>query len=909
MYKNMLKKIFSFVLVIVSVFYINAINAQAEDQSKTGYFKDYLNKAKNHAIEDKQKEEEKEEYLKTKKEELPPSPKEEPILIEVDPDQSIDEEIISEEVFEENEPEEIMARPDTLTFLDEVIGEPQPMIINVPQEQEEEAISEEEYTPEDEYLSVEEENVQILTEEKIYQEQEEEVQQNKEPEKTKEEKLREKYLKKGEDYLGENKPEKAIVYYKKVLESDPENKEAQGKIDTAERLINDKKPVSKKINVKKDKNSKKIDSYLERAQYFLDKDKYSEARKYAYKAWDLDPMNEQAALTVTEIDKRELLGIRDERVGENNKIAISFKKEEQDPMVKYDEEKNWKDFIFGAFEKKEIKIGDRINETKEYTIDECVEIALNRSHRMVVANKQIKLGEMRLWESRRDLWPELALKYEPTFGKINDRHYQGRKYEAEVKHTLFDGMGTWFKQKQNYINVEIVKLEKTKIENEIIESTKKAFYTLDKQNKALDFQGEYKAKVDEVFGITESAMQAEVVARVEYLKVKGIKMQTDFQYSSAIEDIRLAEMILLQNMNLEPKENFKIKEVTPPSEILKIGLENCYELATAHNPDFKIKEKTIEYYDLERKMMKAKGWPKITLQSSFGNAFENFQPTSDSTDGSTPVADLTDNPEDRPYKKNWYVGIKGSLPIWGNTLEYNYVKEQWTPTVSSFRGTESATSYVTLNILDDLVYFSNLEDARVGFATSKYEYAKAEQDLIVEVKERYFKYQKSLIQMEVAVSKIEHQEMYVAVTEERMNMGEMEMSRFLEEVEKLSTEKYSKTEADSNYYISLVELNKSVGIPDYFKPGYEEEEYVDLRKAIKDKEEKENSEEIYMQKTLTEKENEKIRDYFVKSHAALEEDKYYDARQYAKKILKIEPENSEAIELLDEIDSAAEEVI
>ena len=45
-----------------------------------------------------------------------------------------------------------------------------------------------------------------------------------------------------------------------------------------------------------------------------------------------------------------------------------------------------------------------------------------------------------------------------------------------------------------------------------------------------------------------------------------------------------------------------------------------------------IKEKMIEYYEFERKMMKAKGWPKIDFQGSFGQAYETYQPTTDEDD-------------------------------------------------------------------------------------------------------------------------------------------------------------------------------------------------------------------------------------------------------------------------------------
>jgi len=103
---------------------------------------------------------------------------------------------------------------------------------------------------------------------------------------------------------------------------------------------------------------------------------------------------------------------------------------------------------------------------------------------------------------------------------------------------------------------------------------------------------------------------------------------------------------------------------------------------------------------------------------------------------------------------------------------------------------------------------------------------------MVEVKETYFKYRKSLLLVGVAQAKIEYQKTYVDVLEERRLYGEMEMSKVMEEYEKLSLEEYGLLTGENSYFLALTELNKVVGIPNYFKPRYENQEYEAWQKEV-----------------------------------------------------------------------------
>jgi len=596
----------------------------------------------------------------------------------------------------------------------------------------------------------------------------------------------------------------------------------------------------KKKSLKNRWTEKKVNKNIAISRKYLSKGKYSKARKYAYRAYEISPDDINVATLLTKLNKAEMFGsrMREEKIIEfRERKTFQETGEKEDPLYKYNEPAGMWGTVLNMFSQKVYRPFSIIRK-KRYSLEECVNIALSRSQRKIVAEKQIHLAEMKLWEVRRELFPEVSAKYELSSGKISsdnlNRHYRGRKYGVETKHTIFDGFEKWYNVKQSQLNYEIVKLENEKIDNEIMQDTKEAYYNLDKSEKALAIHHLHKERINDFFVITENVYNEDVIPKVEYLKVKGQKMQVDFQYTSSAEDVNLAHMILFQTMDMEPDPDIGIFPMETPETRISIGLENCYKLAYANRPDFKIKEKMIEHYEVERKKMKAKGWPKLDFHGSFGAAYENFEPLydiaadQDSDDAGNPTR------EGRTIQAEWFAGVTGSVPLWGNTFEYNYVREKWAPTVSSFRGSTSATSYFKLNFLDNLKYFTDIRDSRVGFESAKLEYLDLRKDIAVEVKEAYFKYRKSLLQNDVSKAQLEHQRAYMEILEERRRYGEMEISRVIEEYDKLVEYEYGNVQADASYFISLSQINKAIGVSNYFIPVQERRVYEEWEKEFQD---------------------------------------------------------------------------
>ena len=656
-----------------------------------------------------------------------------------------------------------------------------------------------------------------------------------------------------------------------------------------------------KMEAKRKRKDEKIRKNIHTAREHLEQGDYKKARKYAYEAWEKIPHDTEIAVLIADINKEEIFGPSGDK-----KMT-----KKDNPLYKYDE-RSLVSYVTDAFKKETYDI-DATPPERVYTIDECVTLAVRNNQRIKVADEQVKLAEMRVWEKRRGLFPDLSFKREWSSGKINsggfNRHYVGQKYKIEFKHDVFDGFKTWYEVEQTKANLDIINLEREKVRNEIIAETKVAYYNLDKSIKTTEVQNEIKARINALFDIVDKAYQQELVPHVEYLKVKAENIQIDFHYMSSEEDVSLAEMILFQAMDIEPPDHhIVIERIKRPERLLSVGLQNCYNLALANHPDFKIKEKTIEYYELERKMAKSKGWPKVEFNTSIGEAYERFEPLFVNNVDNTSTGGESSNPmTQRTWEREWYAGVKTSMPFWGNTVEHNYVREFWAPTISSFRGSESATNYLTVKFLDDLAYFTNLQETRVGFERSKYEYMKARKDLLIKVKETYFKYRKAMLNREVSMSQVEHKKMLIDVLEERQKFGEMELSRIAQEYKELGENQYGVWQGEADYFISIAKLNEAIGVPDYFDPWQEDNKYKEWKEQQSGEGASDDGGGTGMQLSSSKRDvdyNGMIVDYLEEARTALDKNEFSKARNYTIKALELDGNNLEARDFLSSIDNA-----
>ncbi len=100
---------------------------------------------------------------------------------------------------------------------------------------------------------------------------------------------------------------------------------------------------------------------------------------------------------------------------------------------------------------------------------------------------------------------------------------------------------------------------------------------------------------------------------------------------------------------------------------------------------------------------------------------------------------------------------------------------------------------------------------------SQDEAKKKKQEVYLEIKETFFKYEKALLLMQLAKDKIAYQAKEVEILNIRLELGEAQYSDVIEEMIKLAEEEFSYMQAVTDYYISIASLNKAIGVDDYFR--------------------------------------------------------------------------------------------
>ncbi len=452
------------------------------------------------------------------------------------------------------------------------------------------------------------------------------------------------------------------------------------------------------------------------------------------------------------------------------------------------------------------------------SLADCIDIAVANHIPLQVAQKSVKLARMRVTEARRNMLPSVMIDVDQYRGKVNGQNYTGRKQYIEGQQPVFHGGELYYTVKQAEVNQEITRTEYAKIKNELVLQVKKGYYTLAKSKDNLDLQRELAAAVERIYDMVKRQAEANIISRIEVLNVGSQKSQVGYQLASADGDVSVAELILKQAMNIDPNAGL---DIVTDLRFRKIAVDYANALAAAYvnRPEMRINTLMIDYYNYGKKIAAAKGSLKIDLMGNWGLAKEEYAypdsgPINDAVDANGNYINWY---QDNKLEQQWYAGIKASVPFWGSTAEYSWTREAWVPVVSAYQGTQANTNSFKFKLFDRLDTFSEPQLAEIDFDRARQELNKIRQDVTLEVKEQCFNYQKALIQLETATSKIKFQERDLEYTKMKRGLDEVPDSNVIEGMIKMAQEKFGYVQALTDCHISVASINKAVGIEDYYK--------------------------------------------------------------------------------------------
>ena len=441
------------------------------------------------------------------------------------------------------------------------------------------------------------------------------------------------------------------------------------------------------------------------------------------------------------------------------------------------------------------------------------------------SKERISLARRRILVAARELLPGTDFNFELRHGALSGSGFRGSDYHLNFKLPIFRGgilWNTFLKEKAEY---RAAKKEYEGVLNELVDEVAKAYFEF---NRAREVEGDKKTAAEEARkqqAISKEKYDRSLISEIEYLNVESMAGQMQYDVETAQQEFELAKLELQRYLNLDIGDNvnvaplYKMEELMKQAEIkgpkgankgasekekpfLTQSLDEFIDLAYQNRPELQVEAARLRVGRLEEQVARGVFLPRADLTLGMGELGEAF------------IANTT-NP---PHHSEWHLTLEISQNLFGNKMKYIHGHDQNAPSVSQFlQGTGSLVKKdrMEMGILNGLQDYAELKEAEVKKLERVVELEKKEREVIREVKEAYFDYQKSRIQVESSLKRNQYRNRLAELSKVRLAKAEIEISEYLQAQSDLAEERKKLHGALADLYKAKSKLNRSIGIRDF----------------------------------------------------------------------------------------------
>ncbi|MDR1942297.1 MAG: TolC family protein, partial [Endomicrobium sp.] len=343
-------------------------------------------------------------------------------------------------------------------------------------------------------------------------------------------------------------------------------------------------------------------------------------------------------------------------------------------------------------------------------IQQCMKIAESRDPKIQIAYEQIQMAEIRAISAARAFFPQVVLQHSQSTGRsknynLEEAEYKSEEYGVRASQTIFEGRRTQSMYKYESLMVDAARFNYTKTREELFTQIKLAYYeylTLNQEYKAL---GKAYDIVDQLFVKVKNEYKAKAISELDMVEAENFKdkvndmlsaskINLDFSIKKLIETVGIHD---LNDINAKPSDEL-------PDDMAEItfSLQDLMSFVLTNNLDVQNAKIQTRMADLKIKINRAKVIPKFYVEGFYGKSGEAF------IKGTIELAAA------------WTIALRMSWSLWGNSLEVSYNNERVDPAtiVDASRRVETTTYDVKFALLDDLAYFVDSKESKVGLAQS-----------------------------------------------------------------------------------------------------------------------------------------------------------------------------------------------
>ena len=477
-------------------------------------------------------------------------------------------------------------------------------------------------------------------------------------------------------------------------------------------------------------------------------------------------------------------------------------------------------------------------------LQELISRAISVHTQAKAAHENIALYNRRMLVAFRKLFPEASLALNDrvgaqdagTFGVDGPSPFHGKDWKISLKQPIFSGGVLWNTFLQEKASLEAANKQYDKTLGELVYDLSRAYF---EYQRTLQTAEEHRAAVEKMkrfADMSEEKFNAKIISEIERLNVQSLYSQMQFDLESANQELEIAKLDMQKYLDLSVNDQIKIAKIydldevvqgqeipaggvagaKPVADVFKgVGkapeLSRLIDLSYGHRPELQVEAAKLQAARLGERVRWGEFLPKAFLTYDFGALGEAYRPSLDTTIG-----------DDPNLKKQWRLMLEMNWNLGGNKVNYTYDRDYKAPSLSAFAGgTNSFTrkNVWDIGILDGLDAFVNVKQAEVDKLNQVVELEKAEKQVLQDVKQAYYDYQKSVIQVNSTVKRLEYRKRLRDFSEHRLSKKEIELSEYLQAESDLVREKAELHKALRDYFSAKAALNHAVGIQDFLSMG------------------------------------------------------------------------------------------
>lgn len=442
------------------------------------------------------------------------------------------------------------------------------------------------------------------------------------------------------------------------------------------------------------------------------------------------------------------------------------------------------------------------------------------------ARERISLARRRIVGAVRDLFPEASFEFQEKDGYLSGAKFNSRSYKFSFRQPLFRGGILWNTLLQEKVGLEAAEKEHDSVIEDLVREVSESYFEYTRALQVVNNQSQAIQNMQHFVEISKRKFSENIISEIEQLNVQSLFSQVQYDHETSKQELELAKLELQRYLDLEVEDHIVVASIYELDNLLKLQekssaagadrggdlfqedrvvppLADLIDVAYLNRSKLQVEAAKLESARLQERVRWGALMPKVDAILDFGKLGEAFDA----------------NSVDPGLRKDFRFGLEFTWNLAGNTLEYTFEHDQKPPSVGQFlqgTGSLSKRNAISVGLWDGLDAFVTVKEAEVSRLEQIEQLEKVEKEVLQEVKEAYFDYQKARIRLTSTLQRVSYRRRLEALAKYRLQKNEIQISEYLQSGIDLLQEVATLHKALAEYFTAKAKLNHAIGKHDYF---------------------------------------------------------------------------------------------